>query len=59
MDTNEPTLMCERCREPMSSADRFQVLTGRDKATGQPAAISGKVVHEKCSAAWAEANEIE
>ena len=43
----------------MSSADHFQVLTGRDKATGEPAAISGKVVHEKCSAAWAEANEIE
>ena len=59
MDTTQPPLKCERCREPMSSADHFQVLTGRDKATGEPAAISGKVVHEKCSAAWAEANEIE
>ena len=59
MDTNEPTLMCERCREPMSSADHFQVLTGGTRRTGEPASISGKVVHEKCWAAWAEANEIE
>ena len=59
MDTTQPPLMCERCREPMSSADHFQVLTGRDKATGEPAAISGKVVHEKCATAWAEANEME
>jgi hypothetical protein len=35
------------------------VLTTRDRETVKPAAISGKVVHEKCWAAWAEANEIE
>jgi hypothetical protein len=59
MGTNEPTLMCERCREPIGPSDHFQVLTGRNKATGKSAAISGKVVHEKCSAAWAQAYEIE
>ncbi len=56
---NEPPLKCERCREPISPSDHFQVLTGRNKATGESAAISGKVVHEKCWAAWAEANGIE
>jgi len=55
-DTTQPPLKCERCREPIRPADHFQVLTAREKETG---AISGKVVHERCWTAWAEANEIE
>ena len=53
--------MCERCREPIRPTDHFRVLTARDEEaeTGKPAAISGKVVHEKCWAAWAEADGIE
>jgi hypothetical protein len=55
-DTTQPPLKCERCRESIRPADHFQVLTAREKETG---AISGKVVHERCWTAWAEANEIE
>jgi len=59
MDTTRPPLKCERCREPIGPADHFQVLTARDKETGKHPAISGKVVHEECWAAWAEAHGIE
>ncbi len=58
-DTTQPPLKCERCREPIRPADHFQVLTARDQEGGEPAAISGKVVHKRCWTAWAEANEIE
>ena len=65
MDTTRPPLcerplMCERCREPIGPTDRFRVLTARDEEaeTGKPAVISGKVVHEKCWAAWVEADGI-
>ena len=56
VDTTQPPLKCERCREPIRPADHFQVLTAREKETG---AISGKVVHERCWTAWAEAHETE
>jgi hypothetical protein len=56
VDTTQPPLKCERCREPIRPADHFQVLTAREKETG---AISRKVVHEKCWPAWAEAHETE
>ena len=42
--------------QPIRPADHFQVLTAREKETG---AISGKVVHERCWPAWAEAHETE
>ena len=61
MDTTRPPLICERCREPIRPTDRLRVLTARDEEaeTGKPAAISGKVVHAKCWAAWVEAKGIE